>query len=102
VQITFTHPRVQKEVTPPRVVLPTTTNITVPNSHQHIQPTPCRAVIPSILHTMISRSTSPQNLSDDMLAETVQHANHVLSLPTGPAIKTAKSAIKNEPMIVMP
>jgi hypothetical protein len=34
-----------------------------------------------------------------MLAETVQQANHCFSLPTRPAIKTAKSATKNAPVI---
>jgi hypothetical protein len=37
-----------------------------------------------------------------MLAETVQQTNHVLSLPTEPAIKIAKSATKNEPVIIIP
>jgi hypothetical protein len=51
---------------------------------------------------MVTRSSAPHNLSYDILAETVQQANHVLSLPTEPAIKTANSAIKNEPVILMP
>jgi hypothetical protein len=37
-----------------------------------------------------------------MLAETVQQANHVVSLPTGPSIKTAESATKNAPAIIRP
>jgi hypothetical protein len=58
-------------------------------------------------HTFFSsshgkESAAPQNLPDGMLAETVQHANHILSLPTGPANKIANSASKNEPVVIMP
>jgi hypothetical protein len=51
---------------------------------------------------MIRRSATQQNLSIDMLAETVQQANHVSSLPTGPAIKTAKIATKTASVMIMP
>jgi hypothetical protein len=43
---------------------------------------------------MIRRSATQQNVSSDMLAETVQQANHVFSFPTGPSIKTAKNGTK--------
>jgi hypothetical protein len=36
-----------------------------------------------------------------MLAETVQQANHIFSLPAGPAIRTAKSATKTASVIIM-
>jgi hypothetical protein len=39
---------------------------------------------------MVRRSAAPQNLSSEMLSETVQQENHVFSLPTGPAIKLQK------------
>jgi hypothetical protein len=51
---------------------------------------------------MVSRSAGQQHLSNDMFSEMVQQANHVFSFPTGPAIKIAKSAIKNVPVIIMP
>jgi hypothetical protein len=51
---------------------------------------------------MVRRSATQQNVSSDMLAETVQQAYHVFSLPTGPVIKTANSATKNAPVIIMP
>jgi hypothetical protein len=51
---------------------------------------------------MIRRSENQQKLSSDMLAETVQQANFFLSLPTGPSIKTEKSATKNASVIIMP
>jgi hypothetical protein len=102
VQITVSHPRVQTEATPPMVVLPTTTNIIVPNSHRRLQQTPCGAVTPYTPHPMVRRSAAPQNSSYDMLADTVKRENHMLLLPTGPAIKQSKSAIKNKPVIIMP
>jgi hypothetical protein len=51
---------------------------------------------------MVKKSASPPNLSDDILAETVQQASHVFSVTIGPAIKTVKNAPKNEPVIIMP
>jgi hypothetical protein len=101
VKITVSSPRVRNEATPPRVVLPTTPNITVPNSHHRLQQTQCRAVTPSNPHHIVRISAAPQNLSDGMLAETVQQENHFLSLPTGSVIKTANSAINNEPVVIM-
>jgi hypothetical protein len=51
---------------------------------------------------MFRRRAGQQNLLNGMLAETVQHATHIFTLPTGPSIKTAESAIKNAPAIIMP
>jgi hypothetical protein len=49
---------------------------------------------------MIRRSATQQNLSNDMIAETVQQFNHVFSLPTGPAIRTAKRTTNTAPFII--
>jgi hypothetical protein len=51
---------------------------------------------------MVRISAVQQNWSNEMLSETVQQAFHVFSLPTGPTIKTAKRAIKNSPIVIMP
>jgi hypothetical protein len=51
---------------------------------------------------MIRRSTTQQNLSNDMLAETLQQANYVFSLPTGPTDIKGKSIAKKAPVIIMP
>jgi hypothetical protein len=77
VQITVSPPTVSHEATPTRVVQPTVTHITTPNSYQRLSPTPCRSVTPTTPHYMIRRSAHHQKLSNDMLAETVQQANHV-------------------------
>jgi hypothetical protein len=85
------------------VVLPTITNIIVPNSHPQLQPTPRRAVTPPTPHSMIRRSAQPQNLSHGMIAETVNQAKNVFSLPTAPpSVRTAGMPPKHEPVIIMP
>jgi hypothetical protein len=51
---------------------------------------------------MIRRSTHQQNLTNDMLAETIQHANHVFSLPTGSAISSPPHEATDTPIIILP
>jgi hypothetical protein len=77
VQITVSPLRVINGAIPSRVIQPTFTNIVTPNSHRIFSPTPARAVTPKTPHSMVRRSAHQQNLSNDMFAETVQHANHV-------------------------
>jgi hypothetical protein len=101
-QITVSPPRVPHAATTPRVVQPTVTHITTPNSHRRLNPTPRRAVTPSTPYPMIRRSAAQQHLSSDMLPETVQQVSHIFSLPTVPAIKTAKIATKTASVIIMP
>jgi hypothetical protein len=96
VQISVSPPRVINETTPLRVMQPTVTHIMTPNSHQRLSPTPCRSVTPTTPHYMIRCSAHQQNLSHDMLAETV------LSLPTGPSIRSPAKNIKDTPIIIMP
>jgi hypothetical protein len=102
VQIEVSPTRVINEATPLRVMQPTGTHTTTPNSHRRLSPTPCRAVTPTTTHSMIRRSAHQQNLSDYMLAETVQQANHVFSLPTGPSIRSPSKNTKDTPIIIMP
>jgi hypothetical protein len=77
VQMSVSDPRVINGATPPRVMQPTVTNITTPNSHRRLIPTPVRAVTLNTPRYMVRRSAHQQNLSNDMLAETVQQAKHV-------------------------
>jgi hypothetical protein len=51
---------------------------------------------------MIRRSAHQQNLSNDMLAETLQQANHVFALPRGPTIRSPADNTKNTPTIIKP
>jgi hypothetical protein len=98
-------PGVQNTVSPPRVQnttaqqIPTHQTISshlTPNSHRR-QHTPHRqAVTPPTPHVMVRRSAGQQyNLSQDMIAETINQANHCLSISTNPNPKnTVKSQRK--------
>jgi hypothetical protein len=66
VQIKVSPPRVMNEGTAPKVMQPTVTHITTPNSHRRLSSTPCRAVTPTTPHSMIRRSAHQQNLSNDI------------------------------------
>jgi hypothetical protein len=102
VQIAVSPPKVINGATSSRVIQPTVTNIKTPNSHQRLIPTPARAVTPNIPHSVVRRSAHQQNLSNDMLAETVPQSNHVFSLPTGPTIRSPTNKRKDTPIIIIP
>jgi hypothetical protein len=62
-----------------------------------------RAVTPPTPHIMVRRSASQKyNLSQDMIAETINQANHCFSFPTTSGNKTKKKVINNEQIIIMP
>jgi hypothetical protein len=101
VQISVSPPRVINGATPARVIQPNVTTIMTPNSHWRLIPTPAISVTPNTPHAMIRRSAHQQNLTNDMLSETIQHANHVLSLPTGPTIRSPTQNTNDTPIIIM-
>jgi hypothetical protein len=52
---------------------------------------------------MVRRSASQKyNLSQDMIAETINQANHCFSLPTAPCNKIAEKVNRNNQVIIMP
>jgi hypothetical protein len=52
---------------------------------------------------MVRRSASQKyNLSQDMIAETINQANHCFSFPMTPSNKTQKKVINNDQIIIMP
>jgi hypothetical protein len=102
VQIEVSPPRVINGATPGRVFQPTVITSTTPNSHWRLSPTPARSGTPNTPHAMIRRSAHQQNLTNGMLAETIQQANHVFSLPTGPTIRSPTQNTKDTPIIIMP
>jgi hypothetical protein len=77
--------RVQTTVSPPRVagtdaekryLHPNTSLQSTPNSHRrHKTPARCK-VTPQTPHVMVRRSARQHNLSQDMMAETINQANH--------------------------
>jgi hypothetical protein len=103
VQITVSPPRVQNTATPQRVAQQTTSSLLTPNSHRRQNTTHRRAVTPPTPHAMVKRSAGQKyNLSQDMIAETVNQANHCFYFPTSPRAKTPEKVIKNEHFIIMP
>jgi hypothetical protein len=102
VQIAVSPPRVLNGATPAREIQPTIITSTTPDSHRRLRPTPARTVTLNTPHAMIRRSAHQQNLTNDMLAETIQQANCVFSLPTGPTIRSPTQKAKDTPIIVMP
>jgi hypothetical protein len=74
--------RVQTKVSPPRVthlqniISPHST----PNSHRREQTPHRRMVTPQTPHGMVRRSARQQDLSQDMMAETLAQSNHCFSI----------------------
>jgi hypothetical protein len=102
VQKTVSLPRMVNGTTPTRAVQPTVITSTTPNSLRRLSTTHARAVTPNTPHAMIRRSTHQQNLTNDMLAEKIQQANHVFSLPIGSTIRLPPQEVTDTPIIVMP
>jgi hypothetical protein len=81
--------RVQTTVSPPRVagkdpeqisLQPISPSQSTPNSHRR-QNTPVRRIVtPHTPHVMVRRSARQKKLSQDMIAETINQANHCFSI----------------------
>jgi hypothetical protein len=81
--------RVQTTVSPPRVagtdtekiyLQPISSSQSTPNSHRR-QKTPVRQIVtPQTSHVRVRRSARQQNLSQDMMAETINQANHCFAI----------------------
>jgi hypothetical protein len=102
VQTTISPPRVINGTTPVRAVDPTVITSTTPHSYRISSKTLARAVTPKTPHAMIGRSIHQQNLTNNMLAETIQKANHVFSLPTGSTSRSPSREATDTPIIIMP
>jgi hypothetical protein len=103
VQNTVSPPRVQNTATQQRVTHQTTSSHLTPNSHHRTHTPHRRAVTPPTPHVMVRRSASQTyNLSQDMIAEKINQANHCFSFPTTPSNKTQKKVINDKQIIIMP
>jgi hypothetical protein len=81
--------RVQTTVSPPRVagtdaehisLQPISSSQSTPNSHRR-QKTPVRRIgTPQTYHVMVRRSARQKNVSQDMMAETINQANHCFAI----------------------
>jgi hypothetical protein len=86
---------VQTTVSPPRVTNqnPDQTSLqniisphSTPNSHRRQRTPHRRTVTPKTPHGMVRRSSRQQNLSQDMMAETLSQANHCFSISVSTTI----------------
>jgi hypothetical protein len=101
VDIPMSPQREHHSASSPRVVVPTSPNQTTPTSHRRLQTIPSRFVTTTTPNHIVRRSEGPHNLSLDMLAETVQQANHIFSLPIGPSVTPVLLAPTNKYVIII-
>jgi hypothetical protein len=103
VQNTVSPPRVQNTATQQRVPQQTTSSHLTQNLHRRQHTPHRRAVTPPTPHGMVRRSASQKyNLSQDMIAETINQANHCFSIPRTPGPKTTEKVNRNNQVIIMP
>jgi hypothetical protein len=96
-------PRLQNTATQQRVTHQTTSSHLTPNSQRRTHTPHIRAVTPPTPHVMVRRSASQKyNFSQDMIAETINQANHCFSIPTTPGNKTQEKVNRNNQIIIMP
>jgi hypothetical protein len=100
---------VQTTVSPPRVTSqnPKQTSLqniisphSVPNSHRRQQTPHRRIVTHHTPHGMVRRSARQQNLSQDMMAETMSQANHCFSIPA--STKISHSTTPTNEGVILP
>jgi hypothetical protein len=91
VQNIFSPPRVKNTGTQQRVAQQTTSSHLTPNSHRRPHTPHRRASTPPTTHVMVRSSASQKNnLSQDVIAETSNQANHCFSFPETPSKITQK------------
>jgi hypothetical protein len=94
---------VQNTATQQRGTQKTTSSHLTPNSHRRQHTPHRRAVTPPTPHVMVRRSTSQKyNLSQDMIDETINQANHCFSIPTTHRNRTTEKFHRNNQIIIMP
>jgi hypothetical protein len=92
-------PRVQNTATQQRMPQSQLT----PNSHLRQHTPHIIAVTPPTPHVTVRRSAGQKyNLSQDLIAETSNQANHCFSVPTTPGPKTTETVNGNNQVIIMP
>jgi hypothetical protein len=101
--------RVQTTVSPPGVAgtdqeqisfQQTSPSQSTPNSHRRQQTPVRRIVTPQTPHVMVRRSARQQNLSRDMMKETITQANHFFSISS--QTKYTNQPSTNTDIIILP
>jgi hypothetical protein len=105
-------PRVQPLVSPPRVPITTSQNMSphhnthsysIPNSHRRLNIPLICVVTPQTPHAMVRRSaTQRHNLSQDLMAEALNQANHCFSISPHTQKQKTKNSMTNDNVIIMP
>jgi hypothetical protein len=104
--------RVQNTVSPPRVQnteaqkmpsQPPISSHLTPYYHRRHYTHHRRAITPPTPHAMVRRSAGQQyNLSQDMIAETINQANHCFSISTNPEPENSTKLSGNNQVIILP
>jgi hypothetical protein len=103
VQNTVSPPRVQNTAAQKRLTQQTTSSHLKPNSHRRQHTPHRRAVKLPTPHVMVRRSAAQQyNLSQDMIDETINQANHCFTIPTNPGPKNTVKVNGNYQVILVP
>jgi hypothetical protein len=105
-------PTVRNHVSPLRVPNTTAHNMSphhnkppdsIPNSRRRLKIPLIRVVTPHTTHAMVRRSATQQyNLSQDMMAEALNQANHCLTISPHPQKQKPKISIAKDNVIIMP
>jgi hypothetical protein len=103
--------RVQTAVSPPRVagtdaeqpsLQPITSSQSTPNSHRK-QKTPARRIVtPQTPHVMVRRSARQHLFPQDMMAETINQANHCFAISAQPQTPYTKKPSDNTEVVLLP
>jgi hypothetical protein len=103
--------RVQTTVSPPRVagtdaeqisLQPNTSLQSPPKSHRRQKNLARRIVTPQTPHVMVRRSSRQHNLSQDMMAETINQENYCLAISAQPKTQYSKKPSDNPEVILLP
>jgi hypothetical protein len=86
-----------------RPTQPTISSHLTPNSHRRQHTPHRRSVTRPIPHVMVRRSAGQQyNLSQDMIAETINQPNHCFYISTNPEPKNTVNINGNKQVIILP
>jgi hypothetical protein len=103
VQNTVSPLRVENTTAQQRPTQRTISSHLTPISHRRQHTPHRRAVTPPIPHVMVRRSAGQQhNLSQYMIAETINQANHCFTIPTNPGPKNTVKVNGNNLVILLP
>jgi hypothetical protein len=103
VQNTVSPTRVQNTAAQQRLAKQTTSSHLTPNSHRRKHTPHRRAATPTTPHVMVRCSAGQKyNLSQDMIAETINQANHCFSIPTTAGPRNTEKVKGNNQITIMP